>query len=360
MKGSLYSVSDKAMFDAINQSKVTNSDLKDLFLSRGIIISHETKRENLAKYFSLFPHSYYDYKKLADILGTYARREKNTSTTINKSVSADIIETVANELVSDIEHHEAKCTIEVSDSNEINIKVEYREFDYSNSEFRQVTNKEAIISIEHNDDELVIRHPQNKTVEEWKCQYIAKLEVELEEEVEVTNITLTHVTDHLLITKFFTELISGISGYKLYDVTDVYVYHPEDVNESNEDDEDDDDEQAKESELGTHISKASLKGQNVLKSDEIVELYNKGFYISKIVWRSKLDGKLDDDLFEFEAQFSDAEAKDYFSYLVRGYYAYKGAGEYIKGRKALTTNQERKLTKQVEVAAHKALKKILE
>lgn len=350
MKGSLYSVSDKAMFDAINQSKVTNTDLKELFLSRGIIISRETKRDKVAKYFSLFPHSYYDYKRLADILGTNTRREKNTSTTITKSVSTDIIETVANELVNDIEHYGAKCTIEASDSNGINIKVEYREFDYSNSEFRQVTNKEAIISIEHNDGELVIRHPQNKTVEEWKCLYIAKLEAELEEEVEVTNITLTHVTDHLLITKFFTELINGISGYKLHDVTDVYVYHP--IDEGDDD--------SKESELGTHISKASLKGQNVLKSEEIFELYNKGFYISKIVWRSKIDGKLDDDLFEFEAQFSDAEEKDYFSYLVRGYYAYKGDGDYIKGRKALITSQERKLTQQVEVAAHKALKKILE
>ena len=75
---------------------------------------------------------------------------------------------------------------------------------------------------------------------------------------------------------------------------------------------------------------------------------------------SKLDGKLDDDLFEFEAQFSDAEEKDYFSYLVRGYYAYKGSGEYIKGKKSLTTSQELTLTQQVEVAAHKALKKILE
>lgn len=357
MKGSLYSVSDKAMFDAINQSKITNGELKDIFLSRGIIISNGTKREKLAKYFSLFPHSYSDYKRLADILGTNTRREKNTSTTISKSVSKEVVETVAIEFVNDIEHHGATCTIEPSDGNGINIKVEYREFNYSNSEFKQVTNKEAIISIEDNDGELVIRHPQNNTVEEWKSLYIAKLETELEEEVEITNINLTHITDHQQVTKFFTELINGISGYKLYDVTDVYVYHPEDgtglIDDENED-------TSEEVELGTHISKASLKGQNVLRSDELFELYNKGFYISKIVWRSKLDEKLDDDLFEFEAQFSDAEQKDYFSYLVRGYYAYKGSGEYIKGKKALTTSQERTLTKKVEVAAHNALKKIME
>jgi hypothetical protein len=359
MKGSLYSVSDKAMFDAVNQSKLKNIEIKDLFLSRGIIISDSTKREKLAKYFSLFPHSYCDYKTLADILGTNTRREKNTSTTISKHIEKEVIETAAAELVAEIEHHGASCTIEQSDGNGINIKVKYREFDYSNSEFKQVINKEAVITIEDNESGLVIRHPSNKTVEEWKALYIAKLETELEEEVESSNINLTHISNHRLITKFFTELINGITDFKLVDVTDVYVYHPLEEAELESSDDLETEEQG-DIELGTHISKASLKGQNVLKSEELMELYQKGFYISKIVWRSKLDSKIDDDLFEFEAQFSDAELKDCFSYLVRGFYTYKGAGEYHKARKALSSSQERNLTQKVESAAHEALKKVTE
>ncbi|MCR9656096.1 hypothetical protein NB537_15030 [Vibrio parahaemolyticus] len=357
MKGSLYSVSDKAMFDAINQSKVTNSELKDIFLSRGIIVSHETKREKLARYFSLFPHSYQDYKRLADILGANTRREKNTSTTVNRIVDKDVIETVAAGLVSDLEHFGATCTIEESEKNSISIKVEYREFNYSNSEFKQISNKEAVISIEINEENLIIRHPQNKTVEEWKSLYISKLESELEEEVETTNINLSNTTDHEVVTRFFNELINGIDGYKLYDVTDVYVYHPEEKHLDEDEDEDEND--FENPELGTHISKASLKGQNVLRSEELLQLYKKGFYISKIVWRSKSE-KLDDELYEFEAQFSDAENKDYFSYLVKGFYSYKGSGEYVKGRKSLTSIQERELTKKVETAAHNALKKVME
>ena len=48
----LYSVTDKALFDALNTSKINSTELKDLFLSRGVIISTETKREDLALEFS--------------------------------------------------------------------------------------------------------------------------------------------------------------------------------------------------------------------------------------------------------------------------------------------------------------------
>lgn len=42
--GHLYSVSDKALFDALNNSKLTNQEIIDIFFSRGILVSKETKR----------------------------------------------------------------------------------------------------------------------------------------------------------------------------------------------------------------------------------------------------------------------------------------------------------------------------
>ena len=59
--GSLYSVNDKALYDALHQSQLTKNDLKDLFLARGIVIPSDASREDLSKYFSRLIHDYYDY-----------------------------------------------------------------------------------------------------------------------------------------------------------------------------------------------------------------------------------------------------------------------------------------------------------
>lgn len=360
MKGSLYSVSDKAIFDAIHQSKVTNPELKSIFLSRGTIASSKTNREKLAEYFSLFPHSYFDYQKLSELLGTNTRREKNTSVLLEQKLSSDVVETAINDLIKDIEYFGGHCELSSSDSGQAyNINVSYREFNYRNSEFRQITNKEANISIESTQNGFIIRHPQNNTVDEWKAMLIAKLEAEEGQDIEVREISLRHIDKHSLITDFFTTLINDISGFELKDVTDVFVYHPKDESsdESNDDTSDIPDEEV---ELGTHISKAALKGQNVLRSEVLNDFYDKEFYISKVVWRSKVKGSVDEDLYEFEAQFSDPENKEQFSYLSKGFYSYLAQGQYTKNRKAFTADEERRVNKSIEAAAQRSLKGILE
>lgn len=354
MKGSLYSVSDKAMFDAINQSKVTVPELKDIFLSRGIIISSDTKREKLAEVFSMFTHGYFDYKKLSDILGTNTRREKNTNTVISKEVDNATVEAALDKLANTIERQGAKCEIEASKGgNSYFLKVDYHEFNYSNSEFKQVTKKKANIIIEKQNNELVIRHPQNKTVDEWKALLISEMERELEEELPAANINLSHIDSATKVTEFFTYLVNNMAGFTLIDVTDVYVYHPK--GNAEEDQEDDED-----STLGTHISKAALKGQNVLRADVLKEFYEKDFYISKVVWRAKADGTIDEDIYEFEVQFSDAENKDNFSYLAKGFYSYISDGHYSKNRKFLDSIQERNMNVLIEKTARESIAKIME
>lgn len=354
MKGSLYSVSDKAMFDAINQSKVTNPELKSLFLSRGVIASPSTKRETLANYFSTFTHGYHDYKRLSDILGKNTRKEKNTSTRITAVIENDDIEAAIESLNKDINSFGAESSVEkLKEGNSYNIKITYQDFNYNNSEFKQVTTKEANILIEQNDDGVVIRHPQNKTVDEWKALLIDKIGREAGKEVPTEDINLTRISDHNKVTEFFQILIKSIDKFELKDVTDVYVYHPKDDEEDNQD-------ENSSVALGTHITKASLKGQNVLKSDVLLKFYNDGFYISKVIWRAQAQGTVDEDIYEFEAQFSNPEEKDEFSYLAKGYYSYISEGKYSKTRKALTSMQERKINNAIEQAAKKALTTILE
>lgn len=346
MSGSIYSASDKAIFDALSHPKVTKSDLQQLFLSRGTITSNKTDRKDLAKYFSSYLHSYSDYQKLAKILGSANRREKQTFTIINTDVDIDTIETALQKVKSRLVDYDATGDI-TKTSDGLIISVKYKTLDFNKSEFKQVVERKATIEIETDEGKFCIRRPSNSIVDDITTDILSAIEDELDdvEELEIETIDLSHIPDPNERTKFFTDLVNSIDGYDLNDVSDVFVYQPKIVLDN--DDEDDD----ADVDIGVHISKASLKGEGVLMSDELDKLLNKGFYIFKIVWKSIEQGVPDSDIFEFEAQFSDQENFKNFSYLIRGHYKYKGESEYNSSRTQCSSIEERVLSKEIEHSA---------
>jgi hypothetical protein len=128
--------------------------------------------------------------------------------------------------------------------------------------------------------------------------------------------------------------------------------------DSNELDEPDSDDQ-NDTKLGIHITRASLKGEGVLESAEMNSLVEKGFYISKIIWQAK-DSNIDSDIYEFEAQFSEPDTCTKFSYMSRGYYAYKGHQEHSQSKTQFTTAEDRQFSKLIEAAALTSLSKLVE
>ncbi|MBL0649156.1 hypothetical protein [Aeromonas caviae] len=128
----------------------------------------------------------------------------------------------------------------------------------------------------------------------------------------------------------------------------VITYHPKPS----------DDDKEKSGELGIHISRASLKGEGVLQSGELQELYERGYYISKIRWKfeEKLVGS---DIYEIEAMFGEPETFESFSYVTRGKYKYKSQGEYNKNPSKLDAKEELEISRAVEKTAKKIINEIL-
>ncbi len=346
----IYSVSDKAMFDALNQHKVTNQDLKDIFFSRGILISKETPREELAKYFSGFTHGFDDYQKLSTILGGSVRRERSTTTKIITSVSEDDLEAAALKLCAQIAAEGEYADVTKHVNGDIEIHIKYTKMSLDKTEMRQSVQREAKITLEKSGNEFNIRSPMNIDVEDWKADLINHLEGEISAEVTTENISLEHISAPKVRTEFFTRLIDGITSLKRLDVSDVYVFHPKAAKESEDEENDNSDV-----DIGVHISKASLKGEGVLQSDELNSLYTKGFYIWKIVWTSK-DEDYDSDIYEFEMLFSNPENFTGFSFICKGFYKYKGQGAYNASRTLLTSTQEKDFSQKIEKAARSLVK----
>ncbi|MGP9500252.1 hypothetical protein [Halomonas sp. AOP43-D1-4] len=356
--GSLYSVNDKALYDALHQSQLTKSDLKDLFLARGIVIPSDASREDLSKYFSRLIHDYYDYKALAKILGSRGRRDKSTVSYIDvPGIGVEQVQEAALELNDMIGDLDANSQVKII-GNKVEVVVNYREVNFNKNEFRQVDEREAVLSLEVEGDKLVIRSPLTDVVESFKGILVSNLSESLGKELEIESINMEGIQEPEKRTEFFERLIKGLDGLNFRDVTDVYIFHPKNL-EDNLDDEDGEEDESDSVDLGVHITRASLKGEKVLQSEELRGLYEKGFYIWKIIWQSD-DGSYDSDIFEFEAQFKDAENFTGFSYLPRGYYKYKGNLEYNSSKTGFSSMEERELSVKIEKAAQKAVADIFD
>lgn len=354
MKIGLYSVTDKALFDALNQTKVTNEDMRSLFFKRGIIISNDTKRKALALDYSRYFHGFDDYKRLSEILGTIGRKEKNSVNIITGGIDKNKIEAavklVCEDLQKDGDYTDFRYT-----ENGLEVKIKYVKLDYKMSEFRQSSTREATILIEQNGKgEFTTRFPQNLKSREFNERLVEKINDEDKSaKVSIDEITLESIKDPGLRTGFFKELIISLPNYNCIDVSDVYVTHPlleEKKKKASSEGADDEDDEDLTVDTGCHISKASLKGRGVLDSKELKDLLGQGFYITKIVWVSTLKNFVDSNKFEFEAQFVDTDNCSLFSYLVRGQYKYKSVGEYTN-RQNVEKEKELLLSSMIEDAA---------
>lgn len=304
--GAIYSATDKAMFDALQQYKVTRDDIKELYFTRGVIISNKTPKDNLADNFSKYIHGYDDYDFLSRILGVSTQKERVKSIDfVYKNIDDGDIE----EALSKVKSQLTESNNDIVDYNLANksyiLKIEYSEPDFTKSEFRQVVDKDAEIIIEKNKSGITIIGPHNKKMD-FVTDIIFDSLAEKDASITRNEISLEGVVDKNIVSSFFENLSKSIPNYSLKSVTDVYVYNPD-----------------KDDGSGAHIKKASLSGTGVTLSTELNSLYKKGFYIWRIIWLITDDRYIESDIYEVEALFSEPETCSDFAFLVKGCYLRK-------------------------------------
>ncbi|NAO27339.1 hypothetical protein PsdCFBP2356_12270 [Pseudomonas syringae pv. dysoxyli] len=364
--GSLYYASDKAMFDALNQRKVTIAHLRELFLSRGIIISPETDKAALASQFSSFFHDYHDYQKLSRLIGAHSVRERTTNMNITSTVSVD---DMMKALESTKEFFEAEDHDVIDVSSEdgiITCTVHYQKTDYGQSEFRQVVQKQAVITLEPFRKGWKVTGPMNDKFKSLNAQLQSQIEIMTDSQVKVSEISLAAYPDPVLRTRFFRELIERLPKFKQVDVIDVATFNPKlnevdllvDELQSDDDDLQDDVEEAPPavaSRPTTHITKAQLSGQGVLESDQLLALEAEGFYICKILWHATDNNQIDSDIYVIEAQFGNKAACSDFSYILKGVKHYQTSGVF-GGRVKASPVEEERIKKLIVRAAEDTIK----
>jgi len=366
--GSIYSASDKSLFDALTQSAVTNQQLRNLFFQYGIVISKTTPRRQLAKFFSRLLLDYDAFQTLAALFDTGYRKERVTCIRVRSSATIDVYEAAAHRLVDTIAENGNSAKVVRKEGEPLRIEVTYKKFRFDRNEFRQIVTKKAEIFFEEKDDQVLITGPQNEDVDEWLKDLIADVQENVDDPLDINEVSLEQKTSPSIRTKFFTTLIRSIEGFSFVDVSDVYLHQPkndtEEITEvdpvlnSTEGDTSDDGESESAS-PDVHISRAALRGQGVLVSKQATDLLAQGFYIARIVWTARTS-YFDSDLYEFEAQFAEPDTCTMFSYVAKGFYPYKGDGEYAASRSQFTKAEDVRLGRLIEEAAHKVLSTLTE
>jgi hypothetical protein len=365
--GSIYSASDKSLFDALTQSAVTNQQLRNLFFQYGIVISKNTSRRQLAKFFSRLLLDYDAFQTLAGLFDTGQRKERVSCIRIKSSATIDLYEAAAHRLVQTIAEDGNSAKVIRKEGEPLRIEVTYKKFRFDRNEFRQIVTKKAEIFFEEKDGQVLVTGPQNENVDEWLKNLIADVQEHVEEPLEIDEVSLEQQTSPAVRTKFFTSLIKSIEGFSFVDVSDVYLHQPKSGTDEGIETEpsidsdgiaEADDSGSETTTPDVHISRAALRGQGVLSSKQATDLLAQGFYIARIIWTAKTS-YFDSDLYEFEAQFAEPDTCNLFSYVAKGFYAYKGDGEYATSRSQFTKAEDVRLGRLIEEAAHRVLNTLI-
>jgi len=354
----LYCATDKEIYDVLMSAKqrIHSGVLLELGKDRKIFYSSSDSREDLIHQLSLLPHGYHELNIILEQREHAGRAEKVTSVTFNAKLTVDELKEIAKEYIGESPDDE-KVTTFTKGADQVFVNVKYSDIDYGKTRLVQRTPKEAAIEFHVGEDKTVVRMPANAKAKEVLGKFRTKLETKRKEEVPFERIEISDFNSSEARTEFFTTLISKLEGFKLDNVTSVKV---EPISKlASEDDLDLDDDQSKEEakqEALALVKNVALKGETLLASEEYQSLLKKGFFITSIIWRSKL---LTDPfpVVEFEAAFEEPELGKGFKYHVRGALNFS-EGEYTKTLRPLEPADKEKYLAILEKTASSTVKTI--
>lgn len=347
---SLYFANDKVIFDSLNQHSVGVDLIRELLNERGIIVSSSTPKEELAKYFSRLTADYFDHKSIAIKLGRVAKQERITASELTGKIKdADILESL-NELKAKLESEGDNVAISI-EKGRITALISYEHIDYTRIDLKQVEPRDAIIEFtKQSDGNYVVRSTQNSDIDPVVEGVLNALKTSAGGELERSRISMESVTDPELRTEFFESLMKDIEGYIFSTVTEAYCFKPK-LAETEDEDADGEHEEL---ESSPYVEKVGLRGEGVNRSFVIRDLYKKGYYIVKVVWRVRLKERIDSDIFELEAQFSRPDSCTGFSYRVKSVILVDD-GKVMSKRRSAKNDERDELFRLIEQAAKRAL-----
>jgi hypothetical protein len=339
IKGLSFYKTDKDIFDQLHQRTPSKASILEHLKQRGLLISHEEEKEELAEMISPWFTSYFDQKFIVGELGGGNSQKKHNSTEIMLDYNTQDIQSILKDMKK-----EMGFAINQAKDGSFSITETYTKADFTKNVLSQNTQKTAEIKIEKTaEGKILVRtnadEKANKITEAIK-EKLKEKNTDSYEEFEINLSTLTEPADR---TRFFIELINNIDGYNLKDVTSAFINKSATQQEADE-------------EVVGYIKKIALDGDSVHTSGEFQRLTNDGFYLTKIEWTVQSE-KATGDKIDLLAEFTDTVNCSGFKYGIKRVYSIKDNGEYNSGKTPSDSDRTVILPK-IELSARQSYDKI--
>jgi len=353
----LYCATDKEIFDILMSSKqqFSESALLDVARLRGLLLSPQDSREEIADRLSTMLFGYREIRVLQAEFERTGRGEKTTSFRLNGSITTEEIRKAALEYCDAAGEDEIASAYSAGPSN-VSMDVKYVETDFSKTRLRQRRRREARIDIQVGETCTIVTLPATEKARSVAEDLRARIVAAKSESVVAEEVDLSELHDPLLRTRFFTDLISTLPDLSLVNVTRVKVDRFDEgehlIDGGDEDDGDGENDAASEEMLGI-VRAVALQGESLLSSTEYQSLHSRGFFISSITWTCKRTEAPYQQV-QFEAGFDEPSQGRGFKYGVRGWHTQRG-GDYTKTLRPIPTEDKRAFLATIEGASTRVM-----
>ena len=335
----LFSVSDSEIFDAY-MSAPSHFNEKLLLAEgrkRSILYSKHEDCASLARKLSRQVYGFRELQPIEDYFSQIGRSDKTAAIQIDAVLTQAEIKIIAEEF-ADSANADEQFTSYLDGANVV-VNGLYTQTDFSRNRFRQRQQKEARVQFEIGPESTTITMPATSKGREIVAALRNKIEEKKKTEFQTQEVDLSGVVDPVLRTQFFVTLASEFPDSTLNDVLRVKLQGSISssalaVGMDDGDDEDDDDDdglsigltRAEEVVAGV-LRGAALSGQDLFGTNIFQQLRSRGFFITSITWRSRLQDS-GNPIVEFNAEFEDVEQCKSFRYSANSWKVRGSTGEY--------------------------------
>lgn len=337
---------DIDLFGTLNRNRaLTQAEVSYLFAKRGIIYGKDTPRELLAKEFSSFFHSSYDYHLIEAALATDHKKSAVSGFSLDgiKELSdrqiLNKLDPLQSGLIDKLENGQDEVNVDsvVYKRNGVfsrQIDIKYSIYDFTKNAFNRRDRREATVIIKPISDSgsLYIEFPNTKEISHLVEYNILPALTNTFEDSKKTKIELKGITNQSHRKFFFDNLIRDIQEYEYDTVIDIFVTKGENPETS--------DNSSSEKHSITSVAsirKASFSGQGLMDVPELDNLLNKGFHIYRVVWQCISP---EGEKFVFESKFTNPDECLGFAYQLKGRKLENDKIEHCSATETLKLNRE--------------------
>lgn len=350
IKGSMFYKHDKDISDALKQKTPSKNKLQNYLKNKGLLLSTEDTKEEIAEYIAPWFTSFFDQKFIVEEKGGGNTQKKYNNVEIDYEYDNNDLKEILKSIKRD-KNLDMNFTV-TSHENSTIIEDSYTVPDFTKNTLSQNIPKTAEIEIiKTSEGKTLIRLNNDEHAKKISSIIRNKLREKNPESYKEFVIDFSAITDSTIRTEFFFDLTRNIEGYKTTDMKSVAVdkIDGSDSYEYQDEDEDEDDKT-----LG-YIKRVMLNGGSVHQSPELMSLLDKEFYITRIEWTMESE-LLSGDKLDLYAEFKDTDNCSDFIYAIQKVYTRKQDGDFTVTGKSPSSMDNKVILPKIENSAKEAFK----